>query len=113
MRKVSSLVALASVAFIVAVALPPTVQAHDVCATHYLDVGCSKEGDSRLDTCDREADGHYVRAHYYRIFDPSYHHGPWDGNGSQSGCSHLWVTPALTSIRVCEDSEGCGAWRDA
>jgi hypothetical protein len=81
------------------------------CAWHGDDVGCVEVGHYQVTSCDREADGHYVRAWYIdnKYFDA--HAGAWDLNGSQAGCD--WVTLSqyfAVGVRACEEVVGCSNW---
>jgi len=75
------------------------------------DAACVRDNHSRVDACDREPDGHYVRAHYTtQISHPNYYHGPWDSNGSADGCSHVWPNTSVVQYRICEEVAGCSVW---
>jgi hypothetical protein len=89
-------------------------EAHDTCVQHGADVACAKDNHSRLDACDRESDGHKVRGHFTTpLSDPSYYHGSWDPNGANPDCAHDWPATGIVRFRVCEEVEGCSAWKFA
>jgi hypothetical protein len=97
-----------------AIAGTSTGGAHDFCQSDAGgDTGCVRYYHDRVDSCDREADGHYVRAWYQTTPGYSYY-GAWDSNGSQSGCDSVWVTvhpDGAAGVRICEEVAGCSAWR--
>jgi len=88
---------------------PTTAPAVDWCAAHGDDVACVKEAQEALDSCDREADGHRIRA--WGEDYPGYQfYGEWDNNGANSGCDRVWRYQKIWSARACEEVAGCGAW---
>lgn len=111
--RVSSRVALWGLgALLVVVALPAaSASAHDFCAQHGEDVGCLKEAHRALDSCDRESDGHRVRA-WYRSENNGEFPGAWDGNGANPGCDRVWTYYYGTHVNVCEEVVGCAGWTD-
>ena len=88
-------------------AVVPVASAHDYCGWHGDDVGCVKDNHSRVDSCDREADGHYVRA-WYKVgeFDVA---GEWDYDGAGGTCGHAYTSFAY-AVRLCEQVVGCSSW---
>jgi hypothetical protein len=86
----------------------PAVQAHDYCAWHGEDVGCTKEDHRALDSCDREPDGHRVRAWYWGSAGQS--PGAWDLNGADPGCDRVWTLYWAQAVRACEEVVGCSDW---
>lgn len=94
-----------------AVVLPaaPAQAYHNFCARHGDDVGCLKEGHRALDSCDREADGHRVRA-WYRSQSNGEFPGAWDENGADAGCDRVWTVYYGTHVNVCEEVVGCAGW---
>lgn len=73
---------------------------------------------TRVDVCDRHADGHrvYARVGYFEGFTRYYMITGYDINDSASGCSTY--APSLGSPRfmaepvaICVQSEGCSAWK--
>jgi hypothetical protein len=83
---------------------------HKYCAWHGDDVGCAEIGNRTVTSCDREADGHRVRAWYIDNRNFEEHAGAWDLNGSQSGCDSVGVQPSPAQavfVRACEEVVGC------
>lgn len=101
--------ALALGAFLVVVS--PADASHKYCAWHGDDVGCVEIGNQQVTSCDREADGNYVRARYVdnTYFDD--HPGAWDLNGSQPGCDFVrFYQYFAVAVRACEEVVGCSNW---
>jgi hypothetical protein len=64
-------------------------EAHDTCVQHGADVACAKDNHS------------------------PYYHGSWDPNGANPDCAHDWPATGIVRFRVCEEVEGCSAWKFA
>lgn len=92
-------------------ALPAVADADTFCAWHGDDVGCVHATHSDFATCDREADGHQVRSWVISEFGDVLV-GPWDRNGSQSGCDGAEYVESydLNRIRTCEEVVGCSSY---
>jgi len=92
--------------------------AHERCVNQGNDTACTRymNGDTHfwLDACDREADGHKVRAWADASTFTGPRHGNWDENGADPGCQNdvLAVGSALWWHMVCEEVEGCSAHRE-
>jgi hypothetical protein len=83
---------------------------HKYCAWHGDDVGCAEIGNRTVTSCDREPDGHRVRAWYIDNRNFEEHAGAWDLNGSQGGCDSVPVGPSPATavyVRACEEVVGC------
>ncbi len=63
-----------------------------------------------VDSCDREEDGHRVRA-WYELVNGRVEYGEWDPNGAKPGCGHAYPYGAVDGIRICEEVVGCSPWR--
>ena len=104
-------VAPALIAFLVVAS--PAAASHKYCTWHGEEVGCVEIGHQQVTSCDREADGHYVRAWY---IDNTYfqdHAGAWDLNGSQPGCDYVrFYQYFAVAVRACEEVVGCSNWVD-
>jgi hypothetical protein len=101
-------VVLCVLAFLVAAA--SVSASHKYCAWHGDDVGCAEIGNRTVTSCDREPDGHMVRAWYIDNRNFQEHAGAWDMNGSQSGCDSVPVAPSPATaayVRACEEVVGC------
>lgn len=95
-------------------------EAHEDCITKTYGgvdraVGCIKNdppcyGHCRLDGCDRYSDGLSTRPWYW-IAQGNQYPGPWDPNGANSGCSHVYYTPNWFAYNICVESPvGCYGW---
>lgn len=94
-------------------ALPGTpAQAHGECSSHGDDVGCPRDNHTIIDGCDRESDGNRVRTHYYLYGVVTMYYGSWDPNGANSGCAHDYPWVSAVQLNVCEETAGCGAWKN-
>ncbi len=108
MARIKRLFAVGVVASLVAVAVPSQAQAR-VCVLHGSDYACVSDDRTSITVCDRERDGHHVRAQYYLDYDPARHFGPWDRNGADSPCYRRWRT-GINWFRLCEVRSGCSWW---
>lgn len=89
----------------------PAGASHKYCAWHGDDVGCAEIGNHEVTTCDREADGHMVRAWYTDNTHFEDHAGAWDRNGSLSGCDSVeFFQYVAVAVRACEEVVGCSNW---
>jgi len=97
-----------------AAAIPMTIAltaspaaAHYAYVYHGSDLASVSSDHARTSVCDREADGHYVWGDYV-----------YNGGRTTSyyvtfsGCGTLSL-PGITRFRLCEQSEGCTAWKNA
>jgi hypothetical protein len=93
------------------VAAAPAAEADTFCAWHGDDVGCVHVGHSSFAACDREPDGHKVRAWVISEFGDTLV-GPFDDNGSASGCDGASYVESydLVRVRTCEEVVGCSDW---
>ena len=84
---------------------------HKYCAWHGDDVGCAEIGNHEVTSCDRETDGHSVRAWYTDNAHFEDHAGAWDSNGSQPGCDSVqFFQYVALAVRACEEVVGCSNW---
>jgi hypothetical protein len=96
------------VALFVPVLASSPANAHNYCKNHVHDAGCVKNDHHSLDSCDREADGHRVRAWWWTSDGQG--PGAWDDNGADSGCDRVWTINWTQAARTCEEVEGCSDW---
>jgi hypothetical protein len=91
-------------------------QAHEACVNHGDDTACTRftNGDSHfwLDACDRESDGHRVRAWADAATFSGQRPGNWDPNGANSGCANDVLAVGSALWWVCEEVDGCSAHRN-
>jgi hypothetical protein len=114
MRTIRLLIALGALGIVALAAAAPSV-ARSGCVGHPRDasVACVRN-DHWIDVCDRDRDGHRVRAWYFHQGRPF--HEPnitgWDENGARRGCHREGSTWGLniTRFRVCVEHEGCSRW---
>lgn len=94
-----------------ALAIPAAADGDTFCAWHGDDVGCVHSTHSSFAGCDREPDGHMVRAWVISEFGDVLV-GPYDKNGSQSGCdgADYHESYDLNRVRICEEVVGCSSW---
>jgi hypothetical protein len=111
LRRIGLLLAVAVGASGVFLIAAPPAWADTFCAWHGDDVGCVHAGHSSFAACDREADGHKVRAWVISEFGDTII-GPFDDNGSASGCDGASYSESfdLVRVRACEEVVGCSAW---
>jgi hypothetical protein len=118
MAKICLLLATMAVSVVVGLTFASPAQAHEGCGLHGDDVVCNRYTScgvthkcNWIDGCDREPDGHYVRAHYWLAGFETYNHGDWDDNGSASGCAHNQTYQfKVWQMRICEEVVGCSNW---
>ena len=82
----------------------------DVCIRHPSDpsVACLRNGNFRVDACDRHVDGHKVYARYWQWGVPDYALTAYAPSG---GCVHHNVNfYQVQKIAVCVQTEGCSRW---
>lgn len=85
-------------------------QAHYGRVYHGSDFASISDLHDLLKACDYEADGHGVRAHW-RTITGDIGVTDWDYDGAGGYCG--WGIPPASAIefRICENDEGCSAWR--
>ena len=94
-------------------ALVPPAHAHKTWAFHGLDYASLGEGHLLVRACDKEhSDGNRVRAQYYTVLNPTMHSGPWDGADHGCAADRYQSGLAITSYRICEETEGCSSWKN-
>ncbi|HEX8073948.1 MAG TPA: hypothetical protein VF545_03110 [Thermoleophilaceae bacterium] len=114
MARIRCLFAASALVAVTAVTLSSPTQAHNRCVYHGADVACVFDDHSSIAVCDRERDGHYVRAQYHLYFNPARQYGPWDRSGADYPCSRRRHSPgAITWFRLCEVHAGCSRWKKA
>ena len=89
-----------------------SAQAHEICAAvHGADNACVFNAHSHLSGCDREADGHGVRAHW-RTAGGNIGVTGWDPDGAGGPlCGHGDPPSTMVEYRVCENDVGCSDWK--
>ena len=104
-----------ALAALVLAAGPNQAQAHDICSEKVPDgsVACMRFNHTKIDVCDRQADGHRAYTRILLGFDaagqPAYASPHYDTNDSQPGCSRYNFPSPAVSWTVCVQTEGCGA----
>lgn len=74
---------------------------------HGNDTAYTSSGDTILNTCDYELDGHRVRAHFANGWGQIIAYGSW---APSQGCVQNAIIPDDFSIRLCEEEVGCTVW---
>ena len=105
---------LVSLVVVLLAAAAARAEVRDVCAGHPSDpsVVCTRNQAHTVDVCDRDADGHrayarvVTRASYPAFMSPYY-----DANDSKAGCTNLHFDPAVVSVAVCVQTEGCSGMK--
>jgi hypothetical protein len=111
MLRIRLLATAGAVAILVAGALAAPSQAHKTWAYHGNDFASVGDGHYTVNACDKEADGHRVRAQYFTVLNPSAQNGSWDPDGADGHCAHNTPGIRITDYRVCEEGVGCGPWK--
>lgn len=100
------LTALLGGALTIAAALP--AQAHEAAVFHGEDYARTYNWHAYIGACDREGDGHAVRAHW-RNSSGDITVGLWDTTATSDCAIQELPTPAV-QYRICENDVGCSAW---
>jgi len=93
-------------------AAAPTASAAD-CVSHPNEPSVSCLRGNVIDSCDRDADGHYVYSRFRttRILAPGFGSTGYDQNGSSPGCGNLPSRDSVTEIAICVQYEGCSGYK--
>ncbi len=115
MRRIRLLLGVAGIGVVLALLAPAApAQAHEICATHGNDVGCSRNGQGInhywLDGCDHEPDGNRVRTNWKWVGNDTLYTGQWDENGADPGCANdpVGYFGSIAWHRACEENISCG-----
>ena len=95
-----------------ALAFAPAAQGHTTCVFHTYDQACVQSEHVDILACDGERDGNRVRAHYYTQLNPTLQVTGWDPDGAGGLCAHTYTGARITSFRICEEVNGCSAWKN-
>jgi hypothetical protein len=109
----SALVTGLSVAAMLVAAAAPALAHRENAPPHGSDEAFVDANHLAITACDREADGHGVRAEYYTWGSQNTLRSVGDANGSASGCGTELSEDGweIKQFRVCEETEGCKGWK--